>query len=670
VGADAQAAASIAPTVTTAAIADVTTTTATGGGNVTDDGGAAVTERGICYNTTGTPTTASTKVTSGTGEGAFTAPITGLTHSTAYYLRAYAINSVGTSYGAEISFFTRIEAAPIYVPPTTTPTIPSRNGVNLDKLESTGVSIFYKNVGKQVSVDSSAPHGWVSVEEVGGAETNVDITSDADTGMPLEIPFDNGSDAPQYATTDVLNVEAGSYPAGVYTIKLRGTGTVVLTGDASGTFSHNGVGTMTSTFTVTTPSSTGIHITITVSNVADPLQPIEIILPGYSDTYESSPFYPPMVEFCSQFDAVLRFMDPLRTNGQFQLVNWEDRITEDYYTNAGSKGMCYEDMIALCNAARCNLWVCVPHLASDEFVSELFSLIGSTLASGFLVYVEYCNEAWNSGFTHYNQINALGQALWPLETAASAGRRYYAKRAAEIFQLAEEAMGSRNGDVVKILSGQASQTSVVQAIIDAFNVTDLDGVEVNPNGVAFHAIAIAPYLGAATGGSGTNWADTTYTNGYTTVAQVLALGAGSMLTSVLTRVAAHKVIADVEGVSLIAYECGANAVSTQHQSDSTLNTLMNATMRDQGMYALYQSYIDGCRTAGMTLMAHYSYFQGITNANKYGLLESMDQSLTTAWRYRSWRGIPETGGSTNLLHRAPPIFRARHTRRLPIRRKR
>lgn len=94
------------PTVTTTAASSVTATTATSGGNVTADGGATVTERGICYATTQTPTTANSKVASGTGTGTFTANMTGLTANTTYYARAYAINAQGTAYGSQVSFTT------------------------------------------------------------------------------------------------------------------------------------------------------------------------------------------------------------------------------------------------------------------------------------------------------------------------------------------------------------------------------------------------------------------------------------------------------------------------------------------------------------------------------------------------------------------------------------
>jgi hypothetical protein len=99
------AAASV-PTVSTSSINQFTSSAALVGGNVTDDGGAPVSERGIVYNTTGTPTTADNKITIGSGTGAFSQHINGLNSNTIYYVRSYAINSAGTAYGAQQSFTT------------------------------------------------------------------------------------------------------------------------------------------------------------------------------------------------------------------------------------------------------------------------------------------------------------------------------------------------------------------------------------------------------------------------------------------------------------------------------------------------------------------------------------------------------------------------------------
>lgn len=93
-------------TITTTAASAITTITATSGGNISNDGGAAITERGICFNTNTNPTTSNTKVVSGSGIGSFTSDITGLTPGIIYYVRAYAINSAGTAYGNEINFTT------------------------------------------------------------------------------------------------------------------------------------------------------------------------------------------------------------------------------------------------------------------------------------------------------------------------------------------------------------------------------------------------------------------------------------------------------------------------------------------------------------------------------------------------------------------------------------
>jgi hypothetical protein len=95
------------PVVITTILTDVTPTTATLGGNVTSDGGLTVTNRGLCYNASANPTTGNSVIQAGTGTGAFTATITGLTVGGTYHVRAFATNSTGTSYGADIQVTTR-----------------------------------------------------------------------------------------------------------------------------------------------------------------------------------------------------------------------------------------------------------------------------------------------------------------------------------------------------------------------------------------------------------------------------------------------------------------------------------------------------------------------------------------------------------------------------------
>ena len=90
--------------VLTTSVKTLTAITAEGGGNITSDGGAPITARGVCWSTNPTPTIDDNKTSDGTGTGAFVSSITGLTEGSVYYARAYAVNSVGTAYGNEMTF--------------------------------------------------------------------------------------------------------------------------------------------------------------------------------------------------------------------------------------------------------------------------------------------------------------------------------------------------------------------------------------------------------------------------------------------------------------------------------------------------------------------------------------------------------------------------------------
>jgi hypothetical protein len=110
--------------ITTLAVSDIGTETATGNGNITDLGASNPTAHGVCWNTSGTPTTSDSKTEEGAASatGAFTTSITSLSANTLYYVRAYATNTAGTSYGAQVSFTTQ-----------TIPTITTNNGLKLNE---------------------------------------------------------------------------------------------------------------------------------------------------------------------------------------------------------------------------------------------------------------------------------------------------------------------------------------------------------------------------------------------------------------------------------------------------------------------------------------------------------------------------------------------------------
>ena len=97
-----------APTVTTQSVSDIGKTTATGNGNITALGKDNPSQHGVCWSTSQNPTTADSKTeeSTKTETGAFTSSMTGLAGGITYYVRAYATNTYGMSYGRELTFTT------------------------------------------------------------------------------------------------------------------------------------------------------------------------------------------------------------------------------------------------------------------------------------------------------------------------------------------------------------------------------------------------------------------------------------------------------------------------------------------------------------------------------------------------------------------------------------
>ena len=97
------------PVAITTAITNIRMSSATTGGYVFSDGGVTVTSRGVCWSTSANPTITDNHTSDGTGTGTFVSNLTGLTANTMYFIRAYATNSVGTSYGNELTLTTLTE---------------------------------------------------------------------------------------------------------------------------------------------------------------------------------------------------------------------------------------------------------------------------------------------------------------------------------------------------------------------------------------------------------------------------------------------------------------------------------------------------------------------------------------------------------------------------------
>ncbi|MBW6535701.1 MAG: T9SS type A sorting domain-containing protein [Mariniphaga sp.] len=95
------------PSINTINISEIEITSAVSGGYIISDGEADIIAKGVCWSTNPNPTVNDSKTTDGGGSNSYSSKITGLNYETTYYVRAYATNSTGTSYGENISFTTK-----------------------------------------------------------------------------------------------------------------------------------------------------------------------------------------------------------------------------------------------------------------------------------------------------------------------------------------------------------------------------------------------------------------------------------------------------------------------------------------------------------------------------------------------------------------------------------
>lgn len=95
------------PTIITLEVTDLSYFFVKCNSNLVSNGGLAILSKGACWSKNPDPTINDYKTTENNELGVFTSNLTGLETSTTYYVRAYATNEIGTSYGNSLSFTTK-----------------------------------------------------------------------------------------------------------------------------------------------------------------------------------------------------------------------------------------------------------------------------------------------------------------------------------------------------------------------------------------------------------------------------------------------------------------------------------------------------------------------------------------------------------------------------------
>ncbi|MBA4387854.1 MAG: hypothetical protein C0404_07725 [Verrucomicrobia bacterium] len=218
-------------------------------------------------------------------------------------------------------------------------------------------------------------------------------------------------------------------------------------------------------------------LTVLDINTNNPITSIALWLPDPADPNNSSLegqlWHPLFLQRIRDTNwGLLRMMNLEDTNTNPQR-DWSDRRppthafmcgvlnprspATGYSGNRGS-GMAYEQMVDLCNTTSNDLWVCIPHLATDQFVTNLAQLIryGSDgilpytntvttpvhppLSTNLRVYIEYSNEIWSWG-------DSFAQGQWAYDEAVKLGiskEQFNARRFCQVWRTFQSVFGGTN----------------------------------------------------------------------------------------------------------------------------------------------------------------------------------------------------------------------------------
>ena len=436
-----------------------------------------------------------------------------------------------------------------------------RIGTNLSGPVDYGSEYPFVNIMKYSRTWISHNSQWVS----GGTnawDTQVPGLIPMDeNGYPLSLPVDvPGQEAPQIVRTVWANTEA--LPEGLYVVLYDGTGDLDVWGDATVMSEEPGRLEFMLNF-----QDDLFALELRESQAGDHLRNIRVLLLGTEATYLTNPWEQSWLEKLEPFQAI-RFMDWGYTNGS-EMRQWSQRTQLAGYTWTQKNGVPYEMWATLCNLKKADAWICVPHAASDDFVTQMATFFRDNLGPDVKIYVEYSNEVWNWIFAqaHYG-VDSLDQNLaWPERLAP---------RIAHVMQIWTDVFAGQTNRLVRVQGCQHGWFDIGRRI---FQQLEDDG-----NAHLIDAISPAAYMGLDNDYIAANW------NASTTGQQVLDHAAGFTFDEneyAMQGWYDHAQLAASKGKKLVFYEGG------QHFTPSPFGTVQpycDALVECQTLPEMYDLY--------------------------------------------------------------------------------
>lgn len=432
-------------------------------------------------------------------------------------------------------------------------------------------------------------------------------------GYPTHVPQEIDSSAYPQVVSTIWAITSG-WPPGKYTLLWEGTGKLELWG------THESIvdeGTHRKIINFPNTQDGVLELKITASDINDPIHNIRLLMPGTESTYENQPFYQAWLDLLEPFETI-RFMDWGQTNnwgqatpwdwGDSTLVDWKDRSQMDYYTWTHNKGVPYEMMIQLMEQTKKDGWVCVPHVASEEYQREMAKLFKNELPQDRHLYIEYSNEIWNWSF---------GQAQWANTHGCVAKDIPWPEGTAPYVQNMLDYWTDEYADALDRI------TRVVGVFTAYQDVAERLAYNIDPS--TFDAIAPTYYFGL----SDTHDANLDALGASATV-QDIASAARESMESAIVWIENIKGIADSLNKQLCFYEGGQHITPHPFGVEPTYAQALLDIQRDTAMYNLYSEWFDAIRAVHSGeepyLLMNFSLVGGRSaKYGSWGVLESITQ---------------------------------------------
>jgi hypothetical protein len=198
----------------------------------------------------------------------------------------------------------------------------------------------------------------------------------------------------QQAKIWVLQKNGKHYPTGKYTLMWDGKGKIRITNcDKEYLFTESDDNVQT--IPIEELCTDAISLTILSTDPADHIRNFRLFLPGYDEN--SGIWTKHYIEERSHY-GLTRYMWGSGAWCYMDTVeNWDERRQlDDYHWMGGDEetGIPYEAMIELANKTKNDLWICVPHAVTEDFMRKMATLITETLDPDLNFWLEYTNEHW------------------------------------------------------------------------------------------------------------------------------------------------------------------------------------------------------------------------------------------------------------------------------------